>query len=92
MAIELDKEVRKQAIASIERYFEENMEERIGNIAAGALLGFFLEEIGPVLYNQGVREAQERMQARIAEIDIEVHEDEFMYWKKQAGGVKRGRG
>jgi uncharacterized protein (DUF2164 family) len=91
MAIELDKEVRKQAIASIERYFEENMEERIGNIAAGALLGFFLEEIGPVLYNQGVREAQERMQARVAEIDIEVHEDEFMYWKKQAAGVKRGR-
>jgi len=92
MTIELDKDVRKQAIASIERYFEENMEERIGNIAAGALLGFFLEEIGPVLYNQGVREAQERLQARVAEVDIEVHEDEFTYWKKNsAAGVRRGR-
>ena len=41
MTIELNKEARKVAIASIERYFQENMEERIGNIAAGALLSFF---------------------------------------------------
>ena len=40
MAIELSKEDRAQAIASIERYFREHMDERIGNIAAGALLGF----------------------------------------------------
>jgi uncharacterized protein (DUF2164 family) len=89
MAIELDKDVRKQAIASIERYFEENMEERIGNIAAGALLGFFLDEIGPAIYNQAVREAQERMQARVLELDIEVHEAEFTYWKKQAAPKRR---
>ena len=40
MTIEINKDARKEAIASIERYFQENMEERIGNIAAGALLGF----------------------------------------------------
>ena len=44
MAIEIPNEARKQAIESIERYFKENMEERIGNIAAGAVLGFFLED------------------------------------------------
>ena len=38
MTIEISKETGKEAIASIERYFQENMEERIGNIAAGALL------------------------------------------------------
>ncbi|HPH14849.1 MAG TPA: DUF2164 domain-containing protein, partial [Burkholderiaceae bacterium] len=58
MTIEIDKEARQQAIASIERYFQENMEERIGNIAAGALLGYFLEEIGPLVYNQAVTEVQ----------------------------------
>jgi uncharacterized protein (DUF2164 family) len=82
MAIEISKEARKEAIASIERYFQENMEERIGNIAAGALLGFILEEIGPLVYNQAVAEVQERLQSRISEIDIEVHEDEFQYWRK----------
>jgi uncharacterized protein (DUF2164 family) len=92
MAIELPREARAAAVASIERYFAENMEERIGNIAAGALLGFFLEEIGPVIYNQAIAEAQEKMQQRIAELDIEAHEDEFPYWPRRAKAVpSKGR-
>ncbi|HSI53853.1 MAG TPA: DUF2164 domain-containing protein [Ramlibacter sp.] len=87
MGIEIPKEARKEAVASIERYFSENMEEKIGNIAAAALLGFFLEEIGPLVYNQAVAEVQERLQARVAELDIELHEDEFQYWRK----VERSR-
>jgi hypothetical protein len=38
MTIEISKEDRTEAIASIERHFRENMDEPIGNIAAGALL------------------------------------------------------
>jgi len=90
MTIELNKEARKEAIASIERYFRENMDEPIGNLAAGALLGFFLEEVGPVIYNQAVADAQERLQARVSELDIEVHEEEFQYWRKyDRAGHKR---
>jgi uncharacterized protein (DUF2164 family) len=88
MTIELTKEARAEAIKSIERYFEEHMEERIGNIAAGALLNFFVEDIGPVIYNQAVAEAQDRLRARIDELDIEVHEDEFQYWRKYDSGRK----
>lgn len=82
MAIELSKEARKEAVASIERYFQENMEEKIGNIAAAGLLGFFLEEIGPSIYNRAVSDAQERLLARVQDLDFEVHEDEFAYWRK----------
>jgi len=82
MTIEISKDARTQAISSIERYFTENMEEKIGNIAASALLGFFLEEIAPIVYNKAVADVQERLQARVMEIDIEVHEDEFQYWRK----------
>ena len=82
MTIELTKEDRAQAIASIERYFRENMEEKIGNVAAGGLLGFILEEIGPSIYNKAVADAQERLQARVSELDYEVHEEEFEYWRK----------
>ena len=49
MAIELDKQARAEAIASIERWFREERDEKIGNIAAGALLGFFLGLINLVL-------------------------------------------
>jgi uncharacterized protein (DUF2164 family) len=82
MTIEIPKEARKEAIASIERYFRENMDEPIGNLTAGALLGYFLEELGPLVYNQAVADVQERLQARVAELDIEVHEDAFQYWRK----------
>ena len=82
MTIELPKEARAQVITSIERWFQENRDERIGNVTAGALLGFFLEELGPLVYNRAVADVQERLQARVAEIDIEVHEDEFTYWRR----------
>lgn len=82
MAIEFNKQTRAAAIASIQRYFGENMEEPIGNIAAGALLGFFLEEIGPTVYNQAVAHVQEQLQSRISELDLEIREEEFGYWRQ----------
>ena len=89
MTIELSREARTQAIASIERYFREHMDEPIGNVAAGGLLGFLLDEIGPSIYNKAVLDVQERLQARISELDLEVHEDEFQYWRKYE---RRGKG
>ncbi|AJY14187.1 DUF2164 domain-containing protein [Burkholderia dolosa] len=85
MAIELDREVRDRAIASLQRYFIENMDEPIGNIQAGALLHFFVEEIGPAIYNLAIADAQQRLHARVAELDIECHEAPFEYWNKQPG-------
>jgi len=83
MTIELNKEARATAITSIERYFQETFEQRIGNIQAAALLHFFLEEIAPSVYNQAVAEVQERLIGRVTEVDIECHRDEFGYWAKQ---------
>lgn len=88
MPIELPRDERAQAIASIERYFNEELDQRIGNIGAGALLNFFLEEIGPLVYNQTVAEVQERLQQRLLELDIEFHEDAFQYWLKRQAGRK----
>ena len=88
MSIELNKEVRAEAVKSIERYFEEELEERIGNIRAAALLTFFVEEIGPAIYNKAVADVQERLLARVTEVDVECHEEEFGYWRKRA---RRGK-
>jgi uncharacterized protein (DUF2164 family) len=91
MTIELSKEDRQQAIASIERYFREQRDERIGNLEAGALLAYVLEEIGPSVYNRGVLDAQEKIQARVADVDFEVSEAEFGYWKKHQATAKGKR-
>lgn len=91
MAIELPREVRAEALASLERYLSENLEERIGNVAAGALLNFFIEEVGPSIYNQAVADVQERLAARVQELDLEIHEDEFQYWRRQGKPGMKGR-
>jgi uncharacterized protein (DUF2164 family) len=89
MAITLDKDVRAAAVASIERWCREHLDEPIGNVTASGLLGFVLEEIGPSIYNQAVADVQERLQARIAELDIEIHEDEFQYWRRREPKARR---
>lgn len=66
------------------RYFQEEHGERIGNMAAGALLNFFLADIAPAVYNLAIAQAQERLQARVAELDIELQEDAFTYWTRRA--------
>ena len=67
----LSKESRANAIASLKRYFEENMPQPIGDLPAGLLLDFFLEEIGPLIYNRAIVDAQDCMQLRVTDLNGE---------------------
>ena len=88
MTIEISKEARKDAIESIQQYFQKQREEKIGNLAADTLLDYFIEELGPLIYNKAVADVQNRLQARIMEVDIEVHEEPFQFWKKEKSARK----
>ena len=88
MTIEISSDASNLAIASIQRYFKESMNEPIGSLEAGSLLSFFLREIGPAVYNKAVSDAQARLQERVAELDVEVYEEEFSYWAKGRKGVR----
>jgi len=96
--MELSKERRLEAIASLKKYFEEEIREPMGDLRAGLLLDFFLEEIGPAIYNRAIADAQARMTARVADLEGELYAEEFQYWvglaakrkgKKQARGEER---
>ena len=82
MTIELSRQARADALASLQRYFEENMPEPIGHLPGGLLLDFFLEEVGPAIYNKAIGDAQERMQQRAADLTGELYAEEFQYWAK----------
>ncbi len=90
MTIEISKESRQEALVSLQRYFKENMEDEIGSLTANGLLSFFLEEIDPLIYNKAVSNVQKQLQMRVMEVDTEVYEDEFQYWRK-ADRPKRKR-
>ena len=80
--IELSKQARVDGIASLKRYFEENMPEPLGDLPAGLLLNFILEEIGPAIYNHAIAEAQARIQLHVSDLSGELYADEFQYWPK----------
>lgn len=52
--IKLSKETREQMIAEIKRYFINERDEELGDLAAGLFLDFIMEELAPEFYNQGV--------------------------------------
>jgi uncharacterized protein (DUF2164 family) len=89
--IELTKQARAQAVASIQQYFEENMPDPVGELAAGLLLNFFLEEIGPAIYNQAIADAQARVLQRMTDLEGELYAEEFPYWPRLAA-KRKGRG
>jgi uncharacterized protein (DUF2164 family) len=89
MTIDLNKQTRTAAIQSIQRYFEENMTDPIGDLPAGLLLNFFMEEVGPVIYNLAIADAQARMQQRVADLSGELFAGEFQYWSKIDAKRKR---
>ncbi len=88
ITIELPKQRRADAVASIQHYFEENMAEPIGDLRAGLLLDYFLEEIGPVIYNKAIADAQARLQQRVSDLDGELYADEFQFWPRIAAKRK----
>jgi len=81
VTVELSKHQRTAAVSSLQRYFEENLDP-IGDLPAGLLLNFFLEEIGPVIYNQAISDAQTRLSQRVADLNGELYSDEFQYWPR----------
>lgn len=89
IAIELQKEKRAEAIASLKKYYEEEIREPIGDLRAGLLLDFILEDIGPAIYNQAIADAQSRLAARVADLDGELFADEFQYWVRKAKKKKK---
>src|SRR5579862_3691184 len=80
VTIELSKEIRSDAITSIQRYFQENMPEPVGNMAASLLLNYFVEEVGPAIYNQAIADAQARIQQRLSDLEGDLYVPEFQHW------------
>ncbi len=78
----LDKQARAEAVASLRRYFDENMPEPLGELPAGMLLDYFLEEVGPLVYNQAVADAQTRVLRHAGDLTGDLYEKPLGYWPR----------
>jgi uncharacterized protein (DUF2164 family) len=84
MALALSAEARKQALASIKRFWTETLDAEVTDLQTIAVLDFLLKEIGPSLYNAGVADAQAYLRDRVADLEGTCFEPEFAYWPKSS--------
>ena len=82
MAIKLLDETQRHLISAIKRFFEEDMDENIGDLKALLLLEIFRKELGPSIYNTAISDAQTRLHDQINDLDVSCYEPEFNYWKR----------
>ena len=76
MRIRLAPERRASLLEAVKRHFAAEFDEPLSDFRAAGLLDFFVRELGPPVYNQGVRDAASYMQAKLADIDGDVFERE----------------
>jgi uncharacterized protein (DUF2164 family) len=67
-AVKVTKEQRDEMIAAIKHYFLKKREEEIGDLQAGLVLDFILEELAPEFYNQGVSDSYMYMKDTIEDL------------------------
>ncbi|WML44785.1 DUF2164 domain-containing protein [Neobacillus sp. PS3-40] len=65
-------------IADIQRFFYEERNEEIGNLAAENVLEFFKSHLGPHFYNEAIKDARTLMGEKMASI-----EDDFYMLEKK---------
>ena len=83
MPIELSKEEVADVIPSLRRYFREELELEISEMRAKFLLNYFLKEIAPFAYNQGVKDAETYFRGRVEDLSGTCFEAALTYWLKK---------
>jgi uncharacterized protein (DUF2164 family) len=83
MTLKLPDETEKRLVSSIKRFFEEEMDEPVGDLKALRVLDFCLREIAPSVYNQAIADAQAYLTDRVADLSGSKYEPEFDYWSKK---------
>lgn len=76
LVIDFDSDRKSVVVHKIQRYFEDELDQDIGQFEAEFLLDFFAKEIGPQFYNQGLQDAQAVLSSRIDDIQDAIAEIE----------------
>lgn len=66
--IAINKENRKLMIGLIKTFFLKERDEDLGDLSASLILDFFIKELAPEFYNQGVSDSYKYMNDRIEDL------------------------
>ena len=74
MRIRLSPERRATLLHALKAHVTAEFDEPLSDFRAMALIDFFVRELGPHVYNQGVRDAAAFLQEKLADLDGEICE------------------
>lgn len=72
LRVPLSDDRRDQLIRALKLYYADNFDETLSDFQADGLLRFFVQELGPPIYNQGVKDAAAFVQSRLDDLEGEV--------------------
>ncbi|MCQ6275459.1 DUF2164 domain-containing protein [Bacillus sp. V3B] len=72
MYIRLPKENKDQIKDNLKEFFYNERSEEIGDLAAENVLDFILKEVGPYLYNQGVKDAKDMFEQKMISLEEDI--------------------
>ena len=81
--IQISPLARTRALASIRRYFAEELDQEIGDLKAGSLFDYIVVELGPTIYNQGITDARAFFDERSADLAAICDQAEFPFWDQR---------
>lgn len=75
MPIELTDDRRKHLIAAITSFMHDEFETDIGELRATLVLDFMMKHTAAEAYNQGVADSRAYLTHKLADMEIDLHED-----------------
>jgi uncharacterized protein (DUF2164 family) len=75
MPIELTDEQRRRLLAEITSFMHDEFDTDIGELRATLVLDFMMKHAAPAAYNQGVADCQAYLTHKLADMEIDLHED-----------------
>lgn len=73
MTVRIDESRREALVARLRGFFLEEFDEELSPFRAAQVLDFFLETLGPQVYNQAVQDARGFMQQRLDDLDGDLY-------------------
>ena len=77
MSIRLSDEEQTLAIDSLRQFWDDTLDEEIGELRARQILGFVVREIGPCVYNRAIGDARRWLEERAGDLDASLFETPF---------------
>ncbi|MEE4246853.1 MAG: DUF2164 domain-containing protein [Kangiellaceae bacterium] len=76
MTIQFSKEEKEHLVRKIQFYFQQELDQDLGQFDAEFLLAFFSEEVGSYFYNRGVYDAKQVLDDKVEDISDALYQIE----------------